>query len=160
MLTFRELLASTEPKERRAMLAAKVEDMLNTVVRQIAFYSFERKLHTERRHGELTAEEICGLWMSVQAESLGPAIELGPGYETFWAYIPHFIHSPFYVYAYAFGDCLVNSLYGVYRARARRFCRRDISPCWPPAAPSITPNCWRRSASMRAIPPSGRSASR
>jgi oligoendopeptidase F len=116
MLTFRSLLAeASEPREKRAMLASKVEDMLNTVVRQIAFYSFERKLHEERKQGELTAEKICELWMSVQAESLGPAIELGEGYETFWAYIPHFIHSPFYVYAYAFGDCLVNSLYGVYQ---------------------------------------------
>ncbi|MBB4196913.1 oligoendopeptidase F [Rhodoblastus sphagnicola] len=116
MLTFRALLAAAkDPTERRAMLASKVEDMLNTVVRQIAFYSFERKLHEERRNGELTAEQICDLWMSVQGESLGPAIEFGPGYETYWAYIPHFIHSPFYVYAYAFGDCLVNSLYGVYQ---------------------------------------------
>ena len=116
MLTFRTLLARTADKsERRTMLASKVEDMLNTVVRQIAFYSFERKLHTERRKGELTADQICDLWMSVQADSLGPAIKLGAGYETFWAYIPHFIHSPFYVYAYAFGDCLVNSLYGVYQ---------------------------------------------
>jgi oligoendopeptidase F len=116
MLTFRSLLAeAATPREKRAMLASKVEDMLNTVVRQIAFYSFERKLHEERRKGELTAEKLCELWMSVQAESLGPAIELGEGYETFWAYIPHFIHSPFYVYAYAFGDCLVNSLYGVYQ---------------------------------------------
>ncbi len=116
MLTFRALLKQTsETEERRAMLAAKVEDMLNTVVRQIAFYSFERKVHTERRNGELTADKLCELWMSVQADSLGPAIKLGPGYETFWAYIPHFVHSPFYVYAYAFGDCLVNSLYGVYQ---------------------------------------------
>ncbi len=116
MLTFRSLLAEVkEPREKRAMLASKVEDMLNTVVRQIAFYSFERKLHEERKQGELTAEKVCELWMSVQAESLGPSIELGQGYETFWAYIPHFIHSPFYVYAYAFGDCLVNSLYGVYQ---------------------------------------------
>ena len=116
MLTFRALLKQTHEKnERRAMLAAKVEDMLNTVVRQIAFYSFERKVHTERRNGELTAEKLCELWMSVQADSLGPAIKLGAGYETFWAYIPHFVHSPFYVYAYAFGDCLVNSLYGVYQ---------------------------------------------
>ncbi|WP_294537978.1 M3 family oligoendopeptidase [uncultured Rhodoblastus sp.] len=116
MLTFRSLLAeAATPREKRAMLASKVEDMLNTVVRQIAFYSFERKLHEERRQGELTAEKICELWMSVQAESLGPAIEFGEGYDTFWAYIPHFIHSPFYVYAYAFGDCLVNSLYGVYQ---------------------------------------------
>ncbi len=116
MLPFQALLAEAkEPRERRALLASKVEDMLNTVVRQIAFYTFERRLHEERRQGELTAERICELWVEVQAESLGPAIELKPGYETFWAYIPHFIHSPFYVYAYAFGDCLVNSLYGVYR---------------------------------------------
>jgi oligoendopeptidase F len=115
MLTFRTLLAQSGPEQRRAMLAAKVEDMINTVVRQIAFYSFERKLHEARRSGELTAEQIGELWMSVQAESLGPAIALREGYETFWAYIPHFVHSPFYVYAYAFGDCLVNSLYGVYQ---------------------------------------------
>ena len=118
MLTFRRLLGqTTDPTQRRAMLAAKVEDMINTVVRQIAFYSFERKVHLARAQGELTAEQINELWMSVQAESLGPAITLDKGYEPFWAYIPHFIHSPFYVYAYAFGDCLVNSLYGVY-ARA------------------------------------------
>ncbi|QIJ75353.1 M3 family oligoendopeptidase [Methylobacterium sp. NI91] len=118
MLTFRRLLSqTTDPTQRRAMLAAKVEDMINTVVRQIAFYSFERKVHLARAKGELTAEQINELWMSVQSESLGPAITLDKGYEPFWAYIPHFIHSPFYVYAYAFGDCLVNSLYGVY-ARA------------------------------------------
>ena len=115
MLTFRTLLSRTDAKTRRAMLASKVEDMINTVVRQIAFYTFERKVHTERKNGELTAEKLCELWMSVQAESLGPSIRLGEGYETFWAYIPHFIHSPFYVYAYSFGDCLVNSLYGVYQ---------------------------------------------
>jgi oligoendopeptidase F len=116
MLTFRMLLARTPAgPERRALLASKVEDMLNTVVRQIAFYSFERKLHLERRKGELTPQRIGEVWMSVQAESLGPSIKLHPGYETFWAYIPHFIHSPFYVYAYAFGDCLVNSLYGLYQ---------------------------------------------
>ncbi|MGL4727527.1 MAG: M3 family oligoendopeptidase [Bosea sp. (in: a-proteobacteria)] len=122
MLTFRRLLAGTVDKvQRKAMLAAKVEDMINTVVRQIAFYSFERKVHLERKNGELTADKICELWMSVQEESLGPAIKLGPGYETFWVYIPHFIHSPFYVYAYAFGDCLVNSLYGVYERAADGF---------------------------------------
>ena len=115
MLTFRKLLAETKNQtQRRAMLISKVEDMINTVVRQIAFYTFERKVHTARRGGELTADQICEAWMSVQAGSLGPAIKFGPGYETFWAYIPHFIHSPFYVYAYAFGDCLVNSLYGLY----------------------------------------------
>ncbi|MCC0029386.1 MAG: M3 family oligoendopeptidase [Brucellaceae bacterium] len=116
MLTFRSLLERTsERRERKAMLAQKAEDMINTVVRQIAFYNFERKLHTERRKGELTSEQIGQLWLSVQSESLGPAITIREGYETFWAYIPHFIHSPFYVYAYAFGDCLVNSLYAVYQ---------------------------------------------
>ncbi|MBX3573244.1 MAG: M3 family oligoendopeptidase [Mesorhizobium sp.] len=116
MLTFRSLLDRTrEPRERKAMLAQKVEDMINTVVRQIAFYEFERKVHTERRNGELTSDRIGELWLEVQAESLGPAIAIQPGYEAFWTYIPHFIHSPFYVYAYAFGDCLVNSLYAVYQ---------------------------------------------
>ena len=116
MLTFRKLLAdTTEPKERKALLAGKTEDMLNTVVRQIAFYTFERKVHEARREGELTSDQLNEIWMSVQAESLGPAIKFHDGYEVFWTYIPHFIHSPFYVYAYAFGDCLVNSLYGLYQ---------------------------------------------
>ena len=127
MLTFRKLLAeTTDKKQRKAMLAAKVEDMINTVVRQIAFYSFERKVHGERRSGELTSDKLCDLWMSVQGESLGPAIELKPGYETFWVYIPHFVHSPFYVYAYAFGDCLVNSLYAVYERSASGFAERYL----------------------------------
>ncbi|SED58180.1 oligoendopeptidase F [Rhizobiales bacterium GAS191] len=115
MLTFRKLLGETTDKaQRKVMLAQKVEDMINTVVRQIAFYSFEREVHGKRKSGELTADQLCATWMEVQGESLGPAIRLGPGYESFWTYIPHFIHSPFYVYAYAFGDCLVNSLYAVY----------------------------------------------
>jgi oligoendopeptidase F len=116
MLTFRALLEkTTDNRERKAMLAQKVEDMINTVVRQIAFYEFERKLHTARKAGELTSDDIGALWLSVQEESLGPAIRISEGYETYWTYIPHFIHSPFYVYAYAFGDCLVNSLYAVYQ---------------------------------------------
>ena len=122
MLTFRSLLDNTrDPRERKAMLAQKVEDMINTVVRQIAFYEFERKIHTERKNGELTSDRIGEFWLEVQAESLGPAIRLRDGYETFWAYIPHFIHSPFYVYAYAFGDCLVNSLFAVYQGAERGF---------------------------------------
>ena len=116
MLTFRGLLdAETDPRRRRAMLAGKVEDMLNTVVRQIAFYRFETRLHDERRKGELAHERIGEIWMEVQRESLGPAFEFTPDYGVYWAYIPHFVHTPFYVYAYAFGDCLVNALYGVYR---------------------------------------------
>jgi oligoendopeptidase F len=128
MLTFRRLLAATtDRKQRKAMLAQKVEDMINTVVRQIAFYTFERRVHIERRHGELTADRLGTIWMEVQAESLGPAIELKPGYETFWTYIGHFIHAPFYVYAYAFGDCLVNSLYAVYEAAHEGFAERYLA---------------------------------
>jgi oligoendopeptidase F len=116
MLTFRTLLSSpTDRKEKKAMIAGKVEDMLNTVVRQIAFYNFERKVHEARRQGELTSDQLGAFWFEVQSESLGPAIELKPGYEVYWSYVPHFINSPFYVYAYAFGDCLVNSLYGLYQ---------------------------------------------
>jgi oligoendopeptidase F len=122
MLTFQRLLkAATEPAKRKIMLASKVEDMINTVVRQIAFYTFERKVHAARKEGEMTPDQINAIWMSVQAESLGDAIEFGPGYEVFWTYIPHFIHSPFYVYAYAFGDCLVNSLYARYQESADGF---------------------------------------
>jgi oligoendopeptidase F len=127
MLTFKKLLGeTTDKKQRKAMLAAKVEDMINTVVRQIAFYSFERKVHVERRNGELTSEQLCAIWLEVQRESLGPAIDLRPGYEVFWTYIPHFIHSPFYVYAYAFGDCLVNSLYAVYERSNAGFAERYL----------------------------------
>ncbi len=116
MLTFRRMLDNaTDPAERKILLAGKVEDMINTVVRQIAFYDFECKLHDARRGGELTPDDINALWMSVQAESLGPAFDFMEGYETFWAYIPHFVHSPFYVYAYAFGDGLVNALYAAYQ---------------------------------------------
>lgn len=115
MLTFRALLARTEdPAQKKALLAGKVEDMINTVIRQIAFYDFECKLHAARAQGELTPDDINALWMSVQAESLGPVFEFMPGYETFWTYVPHFVHSPFYVYAYAFGDGLVNALYAAY----------------------------------------------
>jgi oligoendopeptidase F len=128
MLTFRRLLAATTDREqRKAMLAGKVEDMINTVVRQIAFYTFERRVHTERKSGELTAERLGAIWLEVQAESLGTAIELKPGYETFWTYIGHFIHAPFYVYAYAFGDCLVNSLYAVYETAHEGFAERYLA---------------------------------
>jgi oligoendopeptidase F len=128
MLTFKKLLAVTEdPVQRKAMLASKVEDMINTVVRQIAFYTFERRIHTERKNGELTADRISAIWLEVQSESLGPAIEIKPGYEVFWSYIPHFIHSPFYVYAYAFGDCLVNSLYAVYEKAEAGFAERYLA---------------------------------
>lgn len=125
MLTFRSLLDAAEtPKQRFAMLSQKVEDMLNTVVRQIAFYSFERQVHTARRKGELKTEELNEMWLEGSKQSLGPAIKLNDGYEIFWSYIPHFIHSPFYVYAYAFGDCLVNSLYAQYEKSSDGFAER------------------------------------
>ncbi|MCY4301395.1 MAG: M3 family oligoendopeptidase [Aestuariivita sp.] len=122
MLTFRKILDSvTDTQQRKVLIANKVEDMINTVVRQIAFYDFECKLHDARRHGELTPDAINSIWMSVQQDSLGPAFEFMPGYETFWAYIPHFVHTPFYVYAYAFGDGLVSALYSVYESGAADF---------------------------------------
>jgi oligoendopeptidase F len=128
MLTFQKLLAATtDKKQRKAMLTGKAEDMINTVVRQIAFYTFERKVHIERKNGELTSERLGEIWLEVQNESLGPAIDLRPGYEVFWTYIPHFIHSPFYVYAYAFGDCLVNSLYAVYQRASEGFAERYLA---------------------------------
>ncbi len=127
MLTFRAMLgAETDLKRRKTMLASKVEDMLNTVVRQIAFVEFERRLHDARRQGELTAERIGEIWMSVQGESLGPAITFEDEYHHYWTYIPHFIHTPFYVYAYAFGDCLVNSLYAVYQNAAPGFAEKYL----------------------------------
>ncbi|MDH5556791.1 MAG: M3 family oligoendopeptidase [Alphaproteobacteria bacterium] len=127
MLTFQAMLRKTEDvKARRAMLAGKVEDMLNTVVRQIAFYEFEKRVHAERREGELMPERLGEIWMDVQVESLGPALRFDDNYRTFWGYIPHFIHSPFYVYAYAFGDCLVNSLYAAYEKADEGFAERYL----------------------------------
>src|SRR5437899_6079809 len=128
MLTFKRLLSQTKnAKQRQALLAGKVEDMINNLVRQVAFYSLDRAVHPERKNGELTAERIGQIWLSVQGESLGPAIDIRPGYENFWMYIPHFIHSPFYVYAYAFGDCLVNSLYAVYENASEGFAERYLA---------------------------------
>lgn len=127
MLTFRRMLsAQHDPVTRKVMMAGKVEDMLNTVVRQVAFFNFELRVHTARRQGELTADDICDIWMSVQTESLGPAISFDDNYRWYWTYIPHFIHSPFYVYAYAFGDCLVNSLYAVYEQASDGFAEKYL----------------------------------
>jgi oligoendopeptidase F len=128
-LTFREIIRrEKDPKRRKRLIASKVEDMLNTVVRQTAFCEFEKRVHGERRGGELTAERLCEIWMAVQQESLGPAIHMHGNYKYFWSYIPHFIHSPFYVYAYAFGDCLVNSLYAVHeKGKVKDFEKKYIA---------------------------------
>jgi len=127
MLTFQSLLKrTTDPHKRRVMLASKLEDMLNTVVRQIAFYEFERRIHDARRKGELSAQDICEHWMAVSRESLGPAVKLEDAYRVYWSYIHHFIGSPFYVYAYAFGDCLVNSLYSLYEESEQGFARKYL----------------------------------
>ncbi|HEV2677746.1 MAG TPA: M3 family oligoendopeptidase [Aliidongia sp.] len=127
MLTFRKLLASErDPATRKALLARKVEDMLNTAIRQIAFCEFERRVHDERRAGELLPERLNAIWLEIQVESLGPAFDWQPGYGTYWSSIPHFIHTPFYVYAYAFGDCLVNSLYAAYQAAPEGFAEKYL----------------------------------
>ena len=127
MLTFRALLArEADPQRRKVMLAGKVEDMLNTVVRQIAFVTFEQRVHDERREAELTPDRLSEIWLDVQRESLGPALRLDGVYRHYWSYIPHFIHTPFYVYAYAFGDCLVNSLYAVYQNAHQGFAERYL----------------------------------
>jgi len=127
MLTFQALLKTApDKKTRKAMLAGKVEDQLNTVVRQIAFYDFELRVHAARRAGELTPEAIGEIWTAVQKESLGPAFKYDDEYRFYWSYIGHFIHSPFYVYAYAFGDCLVNSLYAAYQSGQPDFQRKYL----------------------------------
>ena len=127
MLTFQALLkVETDPKKQKSMIAAKVEDMLNTVVRQVAFAEFERRVHDERRQGELSAERLGEIWLDIQGESLGPAITFEDEYRNYWTYIPHFIHTPFYVYAYAFGDCLVNSLYAVYQNASPGFAEKYL----------------------------------
>jgi len=161
MLTFRAMLgAEKDPKRRKIMLASKVEDMLNTVVRQIAFVEFERRIHDERRQGELTPDRIGEIWMDVQSESLGPAITFEEEYRTYWTYIPHFIHTPFYVYAYAFGDCLVNSLYAVYQSAAPGFAekyldmlraggtRRHRELLAPFGLDASDPNFWKKGLSV------------
>jgi oligoendopeptidase F len=128
MLTFQALLKDAENTEqRRALIASKAEDMLNTVVRQIAFHTFETKVHAARGEGELSAEDLAALWMHVQTESLGSAITLSDPYKIYWTYIQHFIHSPFYVYAYAFGDCLVNTLYATYQKQPEGFAEKYIA---------------------------------
>lgn len=109
-LVFERLLAGASKQERLGLLAGKIEDGLNTVVRQIAFHRFETRFHAARQEGELAPEDISALWLDVMAESLGPAVKLNPGYEHYWAYVTHFVHAPFYVYAYAFGDLLVRGL--------------------------------------------------
>lgn len=128
MLTFRQLLAETNDNEaKQLLLASKVEDMLNTVVRQIAFHQFETEIHALRKQGEVSAEKIREIWMRIQKDSLGEAIEFDENYEVWWAYVSHFFHVPFYVYAYAFGDCLVNSLYQVYLEQPEGFQEKYIN---------------------------------
>lgn len=116
MLVFEKLLERTDDAiHRRALLAGKIEDMLNTVVRQIGFHNFETRFHDARKDGELTPEQIADIWMQTQAEALGPSVDIDESYRPLWGFIPHFVHAPFYVYAYAFGDCLVNALWQVYK---------------------------------------------
>jgi oligoendopeptidase F len=126
-LVFEKLLAEAKPEERRGLLAGKIEDGINTVIRQIAFHRFETRFHAARLQGELSADEIGSLWVEVMSESLGPAVRLDKGYCHYWAYVSHFVHAPFYVYAYAFGDCMVNSLYAVYENASEGFAERYLA---------------------------------
>jgi oligoendopeptidase F len=128
MLTYKKLVRKTSNDlEKKVLLASKIEDMINTVVRQISFFKFEQYVHQKRKAGELTAEDINNIWIDTQSASLGPAIKMHKQHKYLWAYIPHFIHSPFYVYAYAFGDCLVNSLYAIYEDNPTNFVDKYIS---------------------------------
>ncbi len=124
-LVFDRLLAEASPADRRALLAGKIEDGLNTVSRQIAFHRFETRFHAERRNGEVAPDHIASIWLEVMGESLGPAVKLNPGYEVYWAYVSHFAHAPFYVYAYAFGNLLVEAL-----AEARRQDPKGFAPLY------------------------------
>lgn len=122
MLTFQSILKKAKTNlQKKNILRSKIEDMLNTVIRQIAFYEFEKEVHSKRINGELSVDEINEIWLKTQKESFGDSIKISGNYKYFWAYIPHFIHSPFYVYAYAFGDCLVNSLYAKYESGDDKF---------------------------------------
>ena len=116
MLVFRNLLDQSNKNKRKEMLANKIEDMLNTVARQIGFHQFECEFHNSRKNGELTPDEISDIWIETQKHALGPYVKLDDYYRSLWAYIPHFVHTPFYVYAYAFGDCLVNALWSEYQS--------------------------------------------
>ena len=128
MLTFKFLLSKENNLlNKKALLANKVEDMLNTVVRQIAFFEFEKEIHNNRKKSELSTRDICNIWIKIQSKSLGPSIKLSGNYKYYWAYIPHYIHSPFYVYAYAFGDCLVNSLYAEYEKNSHGFQKKYLN---------------------------------
>lgn len=128
MLTFRSLLEkTTSNSQKRNLIAAKIEDMLNTSVRQIAFFEFEKQVHNRRKTGELSADELNAIWLTTQKEALGPCVNIDPALMSYWSYISHFIHAPFYVYAYAFGDCLVNSLYSVYEQGHPDFAEKYLS---------------------------------
>ena len=115
MLVFRKLLDESSIAQKKQLLSGKIEDMLNTVARQIGFHQFEVKFHEARIKSELTPEEISNIWMETQSHAVGPHINLGDDYRFLWGYIPHFVHTPFYVYAYAFGDSLVNALWYAYQ---------------------------------------------
>ena len=115
MLVFRKLLEESNHEQKKQLLAGKIEDMLNTVARQIGFHQFEVKFHEARIKSELTPDEIGDIWMETQSHAVGPYVTLTEDYKVLWGYIPHFVHTPFYVYAYAFGDSLVNALWHAYQ---------------------------------------------
>ena len=116
-LVFERLLAETgSDTERLELLAGRIDDAVATVFRQMAMNRFEHLVHTRRRNqGELSVQDISQAWVESQGEMLGDAVEITDGYHKWWSYIPHFINTPGYVYAYAYGQLLALSVYGRYR---------------------------------------------
>jgi oligoendopeptidase F len=117
----------TDPAERLTLLASNLEDQIATVFRQIAMNRFEHAMHTARREeGELSIERLGELWAETQTAMLGDSVELTPGYLTWWSYIPHFIGTPGYVYAYAYGQLLALSVYARYEEEGSGFVPRYL----------------------------------
>lgn len=129
MLTFNALMhAAKTPMEQLSLLTSKIEDIFATVFRQTAMYRFEQGLHAARREqGELTTETISGIWQQNVQAMFADSVKMGEGHQVWWMYIPHFIHTPFYVYAYAFGQLLVMALYARYQQDGAAFVPRYLN---------------------------------
>ena len=128
MLTFQRLLAElSDPADRLALVVEKIDDSMATVFRQVSMNRFEAAVHAHRRErGELTADDFAQHWIATQTDLYGDAVALSDGYRRWWSYIPHFVHTPGYVYAYAFGELLVLALYARYREEGAAFAERYL----------------------------------
>lgn len=122
MLVFESLVAQSDLQEKLALYAEKIEEVFATVFRQASMYRFEQELHRARRErGELTSEEIGEMWQGCIQSMFGDSVEMGDEHRCWWMYVSHFIGSPFYVYAYSFGELLVMALYSMYRREGASF---------------------------------------